>query len=201
MVSSKEKGGRSVSDYEKVASGIIGSYEGNQKDAVQSILSSKSAQEVYNVLHEHGFKDRTIAQVMRDSLHKLSKGNISRGAYMTAVGQEITRLEGYEQILDEMRQEEILTERQYEEIKGSIHDNMKSHSDRYSSGLESLAKMEKIRRKIASILLIGVGMLISLGSTFTTTGAVAGAGATALTSALVVGICIFIIGVITYPRS
>lgn len=181
-------GGNADPQYEALKSEIISKVEPKSQQAVAEIFSKGKTVELYRTLVEEGVPPRTIHDIMLRGINYLREGRISPGAYVTAVGEELSRYEGYEGVIEEMRHDGVLTERQYHEIVGSIKDRRKERARHTSSNLEHLAKA-------AVWIVVLAGALLMLFSGISVTGGAVGTVAYP-TAAFIIGLVLFVLGLL-----
>ena len=195
-MSKKEKEIEFPTEYRHIAHSIINNADENQKKVVEKILfESPKALETYQVLKDEKVPKRMIYDAMSHGLQDLGSGrSISASAYAFAIAKRLQRIENYPSIIQEMYDDHIISESQYENLADKTKHEFKKTIRHASSGLEKLAL------KAAAAIMIILGVIIILASGLTTTAAAIGVSTTQIPFTFFVGLILFTIGLVIFPR-
>lgn len=182
-------------NYQNFVESLLKHVDKESRSGAKKVLESPQLEEVYRILREDGISEKMVAPIMLQSLNKLQKkGQLSLGAYVSTIAHEIAKNESYSDALDQMREEELISERTYEQAREELEEKMEENRRHLShSGLE------KIARKVAAILLMAVGIIFALSFSFSLTGAAVGTQKT-LNFFTLAGMIIFAAGVFLFPH-
>lgn len=177
--------------YENIARSVLSSVKGGEEQKeVLRILSTEKAREVYQILYDEDIPENAIKEIMTHSLRNFQRGKgLTPASYAMGIAKSLARSEEYGYVVDDMYEEGVISERQYEGVKREIKDHAKRHIGKLS-GLERIA---------ASVFgVAGVGVLIASGLKIT--GNVIGNSA-ANTFGAVAGIVLIILSLVLSSRS
>ncbi|MFH1290050.1 MAG: hypothetical protein ABIH92_01440 [Nanoarchaeota archaeon] len=181
--------------YQKVADGVLSRVDEKSRPAVAKILSEKRALKLYETLVEKGVPPRTIQDVMLDGIDDMAQDKeVSVGAYVKAVGEELLRHKGYRGAVDAMYEDHVLTARQYEEIVRDLDEKGPARVQELRGDLEGLARAAAWIMMILGVVLI---LYAGLGSV---TGAVIGPSPAFVPLTFVIGFILFVIGLFLRKR-
>lgn len=176
--------------YKTFANKIVAQVTPKERGVAKNVLNSKNAKEMYKIFKEEDMPDKQIERFFKHGVDDLAQGKkISPRAYTMAVAEEMAQYGAYSEALYEMKQEGLLTSDQYREVLGTMKERVHKGSQRFASGLEVMAE------KAAVWLFMAIGAILVLISGFTMTGAAIGT-VFDITLLLVVGVALFIVGLI-----
>ena len=181
-------------EYQNIVNEIVSGAKPNDREIVAKILMSEKAHNTYGILKKEKVPKGMIYEIMSHGIQDIGKGrSLSASAYAKALGQYLEKLEGYEGVLEDMRKEEVIDDYQYRTILRESQDKQKHAVRKGTSHLEQLVQ------KAAAVILLISGLMLTMLSGFTISGA--SVGVSEAPSAIVfVGIIFFIIGLASYNR-
>ena len=147
--------------YEDVVEDVASYLKGEeQQDAARRILDSKKARETYDILIDTEMPYSTIKKVMIEGLEGFQNGKgLTPGTYAMAMAKQLLKNEKHADAVDEMLDDEIISQNQYELITSQV----KNHSTRHIKALQG--GLEKLTASILAIL--GFGLILGYGTTIT----------------------------------
>ncbi len=177
-----------------------------EQEAIGNLLLSPNAVETYDIMRESGMSKRQIRDTYLYGVNDLAKGKkFSEATLYRSIAQRLETLEGYEGVIEEMHDEGILSERDYQSITSTVNDYRGQARKSTGRAIQNISDLEKkanavnTARKIAAVVLMTLGAFLFLLSRSPPTAAVVGAY-TLPAANLIVGTILFILGVLTIPR-
>lgn len=187
--------------YASMAHKLLRNFPKEQRKAVVSVLRSENAVKSYEILEENDFDEAETRDVMVHGMQDLARGNkISVGNYAMAIATRLKKVEQYGEIVDDMYKDGIINLRQYHDLKDNVDDKLESGHKKFNSGLEHLVA-HKQRRIAAVWIFIGLGAILMLLSATSVTGAVIGPSALHSPATFVVGLVLFVLGLLVGKKS
>ena len=172
---------------------VLGRVQPEHRQQAEGILIKSKALETYGIMKDRGLPETTMRRIMAHGMNDIARGkHVSVGAYAMAIAEELTALGGYSDIVDEMHEEGVLSDRQYHDLKGTVREQARKRAKLFDTGLEGLAKA-------AVWILMFLGGILMLFSSTTITGAVTGPSASQPFT-FILGFVLFVIGLLLYYR-
>ncbi len=179
-------------EYARFVNSVVSKVEPQSRQAVAQVLTDPKVRETYEILEEEGLPRATIHSILssEEALRHLSKygGKITVPDYLAGVVDRLRKNERYEEILEEMHEEGVLSDRAYTEAKKDMKKDTSKHLRHATSRLEHLARA-------AAYFFIISGVLLILISGFAVTGGVIGSGIVP-SSTFVAGLVVFVTGLV-----
>jgi len=185
---------RSNDEYKKFAGEVLSNVPEDDREAIAGVLNSQKAKEAYGIMHDSQIPKTTMRRIMLHGIKDIARDkHISAGAYATAIAEQLVKYDQYDEVVDDMHNEGVLSDHQYNSVKHEIKLNVKQKTGAFKSGLENLA-----RAAVYFLLLLGVILMLLSASGIT--GAVIG-DAAPQASHFIVGFVIFAIGLFLFHKT
>lgn len=182
-------------EYKEVVMRVAGGVDENAREKVVQVLGSSQARELYEDMQRRGFSKKAIVTYMKHGINDISQGNekLSARAYIGAVAEEMSSVPENIGFIDELHDDGLLTDSQYNWIVHELKSRVKDRAGEEESALESLTKAAAVW------ILMVVGVVLMFFSGTGITGAVIGvAGGPPVT--FFVGAVLFILGLFLRRR-
>src|SRR3972149_1286798 len=143
--------------YEIIVGEVVSGLKGeNERSAALHLLSSEKALETYGILRENDVPYTMIKRVMAHSLNNFQRGKgLTIGNYASGIAQELSNSEKYSDVVDDMYKDGIISQGQYQNIQGSLHEHIKGGSRKLREGLSDLEKRLKIAASLLGVFGVG----------------------------------------------
>jgi hypothetical protein len=195
-VDEKDIGGKSDAEYKLLVDEALEAVEPKSRPAVKKILDAAQTRARYRQMVERGDPPRTIQEAFIGGIYHLQKGELSPGAYLIAVGNELKRHEGYKEASKGMYHDRVLTGQEAEALHGRVHEKTRKRMRDTAENLEGLARAAVWVLIAAGILL----MLFSAESFVGFTGAVIGVSEAVRPATFFLGFIFFVVGLLMKKR-
>lgn len=177
--------------YTAMIRSILQSVPAKEREAVGHVLTTEKARETYEILEENDIPERTIRRIMAHGVRGFAHGKgLTPAAYTGAIAEELNKIEEYEGVVEDMYQEGIISERQYEHLHGELEHQTKKRT-------RSLSNLEYIARQAAVYIFIIIGVvLMMVSATGSLTGAAVGTGLSFTPISFIIGFISFVAGLL-----
>lgn len=190
----QEKGPRTIKldpEYARFIGDLTkGAKDEQSKQAIYNLFASEEVRETYGILRKDGLSKREIKDIMSSegAIRNMVKykGKITTTDYLEGVVKALRANEHYTEIVEDMHEAEVISERTYHSARQDLHESSSGHKRRAKSALE---------RMVGAWIFLIAGVVLMISSGIAITGGVIGKTATP-TLGFIIGFVLFVLGLL-----
>jgi hypothetical protein len=185
--------------YEGVAKELLSETPQQYRESMAQLLDAPQTKDSYMIMRDQKVPLRAIKSVLLHGMEDLEQGRtVSEGAYLEAIGKELKTIDKYGSVVHAMEERGYLSKETGSKAKGELGEQRDKYSPRHiESDLVAIAG----GRKVAAVLFAIAGLTFILISGVSFTGNVVGGNGLYPSALFVIGLAVFLAGLIVGRRN